>query len=391
MKKVKTSVRRVLVALPLEGESSRRHLEGVFTYVRAHGGMTLEVVRSSLAMTPETLRERIRAGLDGAIVLTWRFDSLLETLLAADVPTVALSFHDDVPERFRTASFVRVLCDNAACGRAAAAHFLRAEAAFRSFAYIPWETEEGWSVARGAAFAKALSARRRTCAAWTRDTSLVSFLRQLPKPAAVFAVNDVTAFAVEEACAGAGIRMPAEVAVLGMDNDTLFCEHAPVALSTVEPDWERGGYLAAEALSRLMRGLKSPSDRMFPFRRTVVRASTESLPFVAADAVARAIAFVDAHALEPVRVTDVVAASGRSRRYLEKAFRLATGESILEALRTRRLREACRLLKNTRRSVAEIAALTGFQTANAFARSFREAQGCSPNAYRARLNVTFRR
>ena len=392
--RTRCAVRRILVAMPLEGESSRRHLEGVFAYARSHAGLTFDVVRSSLALGAADLQRRLASGVDGVILLAWRTDERLELLLKERVPTVAISLHGELPAGADKGTFARVLCDNAACGRLAASHFLRGETAFRSFAFVPWETDEGWSRERQAAFAGALARRGKACEAYVPVSGnpydgLAEFLRKLPRPAAVFAVNDVVAFAVESACQEARLRIPADVALVGMDNDSLFCGNAPVPLSTVEPDWERGGYLAAEMLAGLMRGRKTADVRTFGVRKIVVRESSNCFPFATSDAVMRALAYLDAHALEPIGVEDVVAAVGRSRRFLEKAFRSSSGESVLQALRGRRLKEAKRLLRNTRKKISEVAAATGFKSTSALERAFRESFGCSLRAYRKQVSLRF--
>lgn len=387
-------MKRILVVMPLEGESSRRHLDGIFAYGRSHAGISLDVVRSSLALGVADLKRRLASGVDGVIFLAWRADERLKLLLRERVPTVAISLHGELPSGADKCAFARVLCDNAACGRQAASHFLRGEAAFRSFAFVPWETDEGWSRERQAAFADALARRRKTCEVYVPDPGnpygkLAEFVRKLPKPAAVFAVNDLVAFAVESACQEAHIRISADIALVGMDNDSLFCGNAPVPLSTIEPDWECGGYLAAEMLVGLMRGKKAAEVRTFGVRKIVVRESSNCFPFATSDAVMRAVAYLDAHALEPIGVEDVVSAVRRSRRFLEKAFRSSCGESILQSLRGRRLKEAKRLLRNTRKKVSEIAVATGFKSTSALERAFRENFGCSLRDYRTHISLSF--
>ena len=55
-----------------------------------------------------------------------------------------------------------------------------------------------------------------------RRSWLVQKLRPLPRPLGVLAYNDGVAANVIDACGSAGIRVPEEVAVLGVDNDEIL-------------------------------------------------------------------------------------------------------------------------------------------------------------------------
>lgn len=71
--------------------------------------------------------------------------------------------------------------------------------------------------------------------------------------------------------------------------------------------------------------------------------------------------------------------------YLSKLFQDQVGERMVEQINRLRLRNATDALKNTRLSVKEIASACGFQSANYFARVFRQAMGRSPNEFREDL------
>ena len=83
---------------------------------------------------------------------------------------------------------------------------------------------------------------------------MVKFLKALPRPTAVFAPMDGRARLVLDACQAAGLRVPEEIAVLGVDNDTLLCESTVPALSSIHTDGFRRGQIAAEMLDHLMQG-----------------------------------------------------------------------------------------------------------------------------------------
>lgn len=68
--------------------------------------------------------------------------------------------------------------------------------------------------------------------------------------------------------------------------------------------------------------------------------------------------------------------------YLSRAFRRHLGESPAAYVRALRLDKAAHLIRHTRRSLAEVAADSGFFDQAHLAHSFRAAYGLSPSAYR---------
>src|SRR5262249_34068839 len=86
---------------------------------------------------------------------------------------------------------------------------------------------------------------------WERDQkAIVRWLKRLPKPVGVLACNDARGLNVLDACRRAGIEVPGELAVIGVDDDPLLCELCHPSLSSVVPNPERIGYEAAATLDR---------------------------------------------------------------------------------------------------------------------------------------------
>src|SRR5437660_984008 len=83
------------------------------------------------------------------------------------------------------------------------------------------------------------------------EAPLADWLHGLPKPVGVLACNDVRGQQVLNACRRAGLAVPDEVAVLGVDNNELVCNLADPPLSSVDANCERIGYEAAALLDRL--------------------------------------------------------------------------------------------------------------------------------------------
>src|SRR5690606_18185291 len=78
------------------------------------------------------------------------------------------------------------------------------------------------------------------------------WLCSLPKPVGIFASNDLRAQNVLNACREINVAIPEEIAVIGVDDDELLCSLCRPTLSSVIPNAEEIGYLAAGLLEQLM-------------------------------------------------------------------------------------------------------------------------------------------
>lgn len=310
---------------------------------------------------------------------------------ATSVPTVFVDVRNDLFERRRDkAAFVRN--DNEGVGEAGA-RYLATLGDFNAYGFVPDIDGRPWSTLRERAFRRTVEARGRavhTFAGGSRHPSedqaaLVAWLRALTKPAALMAAYDFRATQVAEACTEAGLSIPEQVTLIGVDNDELLCTSVTPALSSVKPDHVHEGYLAAVELDRLFRrGRRATRREVFcRISGIVERESTRPGPPAAA-LIRRALAFIDANVLTNLRVGDVAAGLGVSRRLLERRFREIRGESINDCVLKRRLAVVRRLLKTTKRSCAKIAAECGFPSANYLSHLFVRKTGMSMRDYRAR-------
>ena len=96
----------------------------------------------------------------------------------------------------------------------------------------------------------------------------------------------------------------------------------------------------------------------------------------------KAVAVVRANIDNPKFSTDEFArAMNMSRSNLHLKLKALTGESALDLIRRIRFKEACRLLKEGRYSIAEISYMVGFNTPSYFATCFKKYIGCLPTEY----------
>ena len=214
-----------------------------------------------------------------------------------------------------------------------------------SFVYVPAPAAEHWDSARRAAFIHALKINGHSCSVVSHphtrsvvriQTSLGRALTALPRPIGVFAACDAVAEQVVHACTHAGLSIPDEVAIVGVDNNTGICEMTQPTLTSIncEGNLSRAFYLdlieSRIGNPRLPRRLLSVQPMGI-----VRRASTQR--FQKFDAVAAAACeAIRTRACEGITAREVAATFPCSRRMAEIRFRAATGQSILERIRDER-------------------------------------------------------
>lgn len=106
--------------------------------------------------------------------------------------------------------------------------------------------------------------------------------------------------------------------------------------------------------------------------------------------VKRIDALIQQRFMEPLSTRDLARAAECSPDYLGRVYKAACGQTLTEALNAARIKEACRLLRDTFLDIHEIALASGFATHTYFCRVFKDIQGMSPLAYRrkyARVHI----
>lgn len=259
------------------------------------------------------------------------------------------------------------------------------------YAYLPHLADEAWSRQRGEAFRKDVAGFAHSFSVFKpkvavrnvgRLTKAVAdWLQNLPKPCGLFSANDPCAELALRAARERGIAVPDELAVIGVDDCETVCESTRPTLSSVRQDYELGGYVAAQLLSRLMANRRLKGLRgLFGATGLVRRASTRL--FRGKDArVAAALEYIRLHACEGVGPADVVAAMGCSRRLADLRFREALGHTILDEIHVVRLTRVKELLLDPSRDIASIPDFCGYASMDDLRRVFRRHFGMTLRQY----------
>ena len=185
-----------------------------------------------------------------------------------------------------------------------------------------------------------------------------------------------------DACRSAGLAVPSDVAVIGVDNDALLCDLASPPLTSVIPNAHRAGYEAAALLEKLMAGRKVPATaHLIPPLGVAARQSTDVLAVDDRD-VARAVQFIREHACEGINVSDLLRTVPLSRRVLEQRFQKLLGRTPREEILHVRLARVRQLLGETDLPLYLIAERTGFEHVEYLSVVFKRETGQTPSEYR---------
>lgn len=227
------------------------------------------------------------------------------------------------------------------------------------------------------------SRRSRNPLSWEQEQrQFIDWLLKLPKPIGVFAVHDDRGLQILEACRIAGIAIPDQVAVVGVDNDEFLCNLAIPSLSSVDLNVERIGYEAAKLLDRMMsHRAKFEHSVGFPPAGVVARRSTDVLTGCDPDITA-ALRFIREHACQGITVSDVERHVAISRSLFNRRFKQLVGRTPKAEILHTRIERAKQLLIDTQLSIARIATLSGFSVAKYFIAVFNQRVGSTPRAFR---------
>ena len=314
---------------------------------------------------------------DGVIVNVLKSPKLVRCVrrfLQNGIPVVDLS--DSYPQL----EIPRVTEDNRMIGRLAAMHF--AELGFTRGAFFATEWNRLHRL-RYDGFAKA----------WNDEPPLrlgprdLHCIELLQKPFAAFCFNDYNAQILENECLKLGLHVPEDVAILGVDNNTMFCENVPVPISSVVLDFEHISYCGACVLADILDG-RPPAEKTQFIQPTRIktRESTDTLTNENPD-MSNALKLIHQNLAKPYGAPQIAASLGFSRAKVDRLFASILGRSVGEEILRQRIAKAQRLLSETDWTLEAIAAETGFCHASYLVKAFRKATGSTPHAWRRTTTV----
>jgi LacI family transcriptional regulator len=378
------SRRRVAVLVETSMASGRQILQGIARYARENGSW---IMSHEPGHMQDVLPDWVKHWRGEGIIARVRSRHMAVALGASRIPVV------DVLGGWPHPKIPLVQVSDAGVARLAAGHLM--DRGFRRFAFCGIEKLH-WAGLRRDAFVSIVTAAGYPCEvtelpprgtpAWFAQKDrqrLARWIEGLPKPVGIMACNDLAGQRVLDACRRAGVNVPEEAAVLGVDNDESLCEVSDPRLSSIIPVHDHVGYEAARVLQRLMEGKRATQQELLlDPTEVVVRRSTDILAIDDPE-LAAAMGFIRDHACEGIGAEDVVRYVGVSYSTLKRRFRSVLKRSIHDEIIRIRLDRVKELLVGTRLSLASVARKTGFEHQEYLGAVFKTHVGMTPNKFRS--------
>ncbi len=371
----------VLVAISTVYKARRDKLQGILKYAQLNGPWDVQLLEDHPYIAKlGSFKHWHPDGIirDGTNPLP------LPAVRAKGIPTVLIDTASSQPRGYSI-----VNNDPRQISGAVADYYLRQ--GLKQFAFVGSVPVAAWSQSRSEAYVERLAKAGYACTLYKprhandwglEQEYMCNWLKALPKPCGLMAAMDIRGKQVLDACAFAGIRVPEEVSVIGVDNDETICENTTPTLSSVLPDFEGSGYLSAELLDRLMR---SESHRVvhltYDVKRIVHRLSSQDMKNSSRLAVS-AMEFIRLNACGGITVMDVARHLKVSRRFAELRFREARDHSILDEIQYQRLERVRALLRETTLPIGAIGERCGYPTETYLKTLFKKRFGITMREYR---------
>jgi LacI family transcriptional regulator len=358
---------RKRVLLLLQYYDYRHHL-GVARYA-LEAGWALEDAYTQVRSLPESWEG------DGVISFHGPSQQFVDWLQQTKVPVV------DMGEDCGISDFPRVQTDNQRIAELAVAHF--ADRGYKKVGFA-WAFDTIIKHRRQEAMEAA--AKARGLKFYDVPLERIALLgAEGAFPIGLLTPHDAIAVRALRACEDAGVLVPEQAALIGVDNFEYRCEPASVPLSSIDPDQERVGYEAAAMLDKLMSGktLEQRAIRVPPIG--IVQRDSTDMAAVADVEVARALRFIVQNFRTRLGLRDVARATDISLRRLQTRFKEHLDRTILQEINGRRVKHAQGLLAATRKKIHVVAGECGFGSSVKLIRVFRQYVGTSPKRYRKQV------
>lgn len=375
--------RTILLIAIRQGFFSREVLRGVLSV--QHESSDWEVWVVPLIHDKRHLESCLESREVAGVITRGLGAELMDTLHERGIPVVAIRG----PHEIEGVELNGPHVDDEAIGGKAGGEFARLNLDYWGF--VHWEGV-AWSEARRRSFQTYADsqdvqldvfvvpeAKRHD---WQGVLEIKDWLARLPKPCGILACNDEAGVDVLHACKLAGLNVPGEVAVIGVDNDRLLCESTVPALSSIDLHAEEVGRAAARQLDEMLGSGEGVSvQKHIGQSIMVVRESSHEIDRYLL-VYQRALDYIRAHALTGPSVASVADACGVSKRGLERSFEKHAVSSPAEMIREQRTAGILRLLKNQSLGLNNLAHQAGFSDAAGLSNFIKRMTGKPPGAFR---------
>ena len=359
----------VLVVCSMKG-AGRDFFGGILDAMSSKSNWHLSVVRPGRFFGCDELFDEDGKAFDGLIISLPGTDDVMRRIAESHTPTVIVNITDQRISA-RCDAVASVWIDNADIGRRAALHLLE-RGEYKSAGYVHELTYQFYSCERMTAFRQTMKRGGLVTSTFPSDyqtweheacqddrtaifhppsaefvNRLRSWVRELPKPAAVMATSDMRAADIINACKSEGIPVPSQVSVIGVDHNISQHEKCEMSISSVILNMRMMGEQSVRELEFLFNHPNwkgRPHEILIPVKDVFTGEST-SRSISATRLVKMALDFISKNRSRRLTPSDVIAHLGCSRQLANLRFSQITDTTIRQAIEKARMDEAQRRIK----------------------------------------------
>lgn len=327
-------------------------------------------------------------------LISWKPDGIImrDTMITKDllklkIPTIYAPHGFKYPRNIPI-----IITESSSIAKMASDHFI--EKGFKNLAFCGYDSIE-WSEQRKSYFNRFnseagfrtynyVSYKRFRLSDWEKEQQHVCrWIKDLPKPIGIFACNDDRGLHILEVCKLMNLKVPEDVAVIGVDNDLMVCEFGDPPLSSIALNLESAGFEAAKLLDKMMSsGNKMKGREIIATSNIIVQRQSSDILALNDKEVAQAIQFIKGNAKNKILIKDMLRTIGIGRRALEKRFRNTIHKTIYHEIQQVRIESISKLLIETDLPISQIISLYNFTDAEHISRFFKKEKGMSMREYR---------
>lgn len=373
---------KIILLIDCTSEFDRKLLRGMMKYSKENGPWLFFRTPSDYQFEggrEEWIVQWAKEWQADAIIGRWD-EAKLDLLASLNIPVVLQN------TRSRSDIYPNLTGDYLRTGQIAAEYFRKKF--YTSFAFYGIK-DVIWSKEKGRGFREKVMQEHSVYSEYEEDRGtvydrqrLTDWLKSLPKGTGVFCCDDAHALTITETCKMAGINVPDDIAVLGVDGDDLICEISDPPISSIQLEVEQGGYQTCKLLhQQILTGDRQPFNVIIGPSEIKERNSTRMLNITDSQ-VMNILKYIEMNYNHEITMNDVFQLVPLSRRSVEMRFKKATGMTIYQYILYVRIERLAYLLSTTDKTFIDLAYEAGFRDYANVARTFRKHKGCSPMEYR---------
>lgn len=383
---------RIILLTDFSEEYAKNLLKGIARYSKGRGSWVL-------CKMPLSYRDMHEA--EGVLewALKWKADCIIAQFYNTDQVEIfrkngIIAIAQDFKQRFT--EILNITGAHYLAGQMGAHYFIKK--GFQHFAYygfkgVVWSEERcegfrdevekyGW----GGNFSEYQNIEFKDL--WFYESApLTEWLRTLPKPVAIMACDDNQGHHIIEACNQYGIKVPEEVAVLGVDNDEAVCTLSYPPLSSIHQAVEKGGYETAALIEKMMKDPDAAYEDVVVYPTHIVTRQSTDIYATDDKSISVVLKYIHQNINKKMTVNDLLKLVPLSRRLLEARFRQVTSLSVYTYILNLRIQKFAEKLIYSKDTVVEIAMQMGFTDYKNISRQFKAIKGCTPSEYRLKRSV----